>query len=252
MKKIDTILDYMKAVGYVDLSGGNQRRLAERLLRAGELTNEDVLFKMLSPDTPIKKGKRRVILTDSGKEKLSKRASEFIHSATNGGMPWDINPEPTPEKNADVENALDETAAKNGYFPESPNDKGKIYEMALKTIDDLKQKIAVMENEVLFAKSVKASEDCINVSMMARILFMNGVDTSERKLFTWLRDNGWLEEVGGIKNVPTMKALENGYMAFNECAVTTNVGKVHLSFTPKITGKGQEYFTQYFLGDNHA
>ena len=59
MKKIDTILDYMKAVGYVDFSGGNQRRLAERLLRAGELTNEDVIFKAISPDTPIKKGKRQ-------------------------------------------------------------------------------------------------------------------------------------------------------------------------------------------------
>ena len=243
MKKIDTILDYMKAVGYVDFSGGNQRRLAERLLRAGELTNEDVIFKAISPDTPIKKGKRRVILTTSGKEKLSKMANEFRHSATNGGMPWDINPEPTPEEKTETAAAeLDEKAA----------EKSKIYEIALKTIDDLKQKVAKMENEVLFAKSVKASEDCINVSMMARILFMNGVDTSERKLFTWLRDNGWLEEVGGIKNVPTMKALENGYMAFNECAVTTNVGKVHLSFTPKITGKGQEYFTQYFLGDDHA
>lgn len=251
MKKIDTMLDYMKAVGYADVSGGGQRRLAERLLRVGELTDEDVIFKTITPDTPLKKGKRLVILTDSGKEKLAKKVNEFRHSATNGGMPWDINPEPTPEKNADAENALDETAAKNGYFPESPNDKGKIYEIALKTIDDLKQKIAVMEKEVLFAKSVKASEDCINVSMMARILFMNGIDTSERKLFTWLRENGWLEEVGGIKNVPTMKALENGYMVFNECAVTTNVGKVHLSFTPKITGKGQEYFTQYFLGDDH-
>lgn len=142
-----------------------------------------------------------------------------------------------------------ETAA--AELDEKAAEKSKIYEIALKTIDDLKQKVAEMENEVLFAKSVKASEDCINVSMMARILFMNGVDTSERKLFTWLRDNGWLEEVGGIKNVPTMKALENGYMVFNECAVTTNVGKVHLSFTPKITGKGQEYFTQYFLGDDH-
>ena len=83
------------------------------------------------------------------------------------------------------------------------------------------------------------------------ILFMNGVDTSERKLFAWLRENGWIEDVENYKNIPTEKALEKGYMKFNECAVTTNAGRVHISFTPKITGEGQEYFTDVFLGDRN-
>ena len=87
--------------------------------------------------------------------------------------------------------------------------------------------------------------------MMAKILLQNGIQMSQSGLFQWLRNNGFIEDNEQFKNIPTEAALNSGYMKFNECAVTTNVGKVHISFTPKITGEGQEYFINYFVGDKH-
>ncbi len=242
----------MKQAGYTSLVGNAKVRTADKLIRDGVLIpKEDIWFAKKGRDTSLRKASRTVMLTESGCRKLEKKLNEGL------GMPWDIMPEEkTPsDKLADkIETELTKDAVKELPFNEpitEPVDKHTFYETAMNTINDLKEKIRQMEKEVLFAKSVKASEDCINVGMMARILFMNGVDTSERKLFAWLRENGWIEDIDAYKNIPTEKALESGYMKFNECAVTTNVGRVHISFTPKITGKGQEYFTDIFMGDRN-
>lgn len=246
---IKDFVDYMIQAGYTALSGGAKVRTAEKLIRDGVLIpKEDILFVKKGTDTSLRKAPRTVVLTESGCRKLEKKLKDEL------GMPWDIMPEEkTPsDKLADkIETEFTKDAVKELPFNEpitEPVDKHTFYETAMSTINDLKEKVKQMEKEVLFAKSVKASDDCINVGMMARILFMNGVDTSERKLFKWLHENGWLEDMGDFKNIPTEKAVEKGYMKFNECAVTTNAGRVHLSFTPKITGEGQEYFTNIFMG----
>lgn len=232
---VKNIEDYMKQAGYTSLVGGAKRKLAERLIRDGVLVSEkDITFIRKGADTGFRKGTKIPVLTESGCMKLEKKLKDEL------GMPWDIIPEEKAEKELPFNEPITE-----------PVDKHTFYETAMNTINDLKEKIRQMEKEVLFAKSVKASEDCINVGMMARILLMNGVDTSERKLFAWLRENGWIEDVDTYKNIPTEKALESGYMKFNECAVTTNVGRVHISFTPKITSEGQEYFTDIFMGDRN-
>jgi len=234
---VKNIEDYMKQAGYKSLVGSAKNRMVNKLIRDGVLIpREDVVFIKKGADSKKRKAVTISILTESGCRKLEKKLVE------DDGMPWDI----MPEEKADDELPFNEPIAE----PETkPVDKHTFYETAMNTINDLKQKIADMEKEVLFAKSVKASGDCINVGMMARILLMNGIDTSERKLFKWLRENEWIEDVDDYKNIPTEKAIESGYMKFNECAITTNVGRVHISFTPKITGEGQEYFTDIFLGD---
>lgn len=233
---IKNIEDYMKQAGYISLSGSAKNRMADKLIRDGVLIpKEDIVFVKKGADTNLRKATRIAALTESGCKKLEEKLKEEF------GMPWDIMPEETAEEEAEEKAVEPET---------KPVDKHTFYETAMNTINDLRSKIADMEKEVLFAKSVKASEDCINVGMMAKILLMNGVaDISERKLFKWLRENGWIEDVDDYRNIPTEKALESGYMKFNECAVTTNVGRVHISFTPKITGAGQEYFIDIFLGD---
>lgn len=229
------IVDYMTQAGYAALSGGAKVRTADKLIRDGVLIpKEDILFVKKGTDTSFRKASRTVVLTESGCRKLEKKLKD------EHGMPWDIMPEEKAEEELPFNEPITE-----------PVDKHTFYETAMNTINDLKEKVKQMEKEVLFAKSVKASDDCINVGMMARVLFMNGVDTSERKLFAWLKENGWIEDVENYKNIPTEKALEKGYMKFNECAVTTNAGRVHISFTPKITGEGQEYFTDVFLGDRN-
>lgn len=242
---VKDLADYMKQAGYTSLIGGAKRRLAEKLIRDGVLISEkDITFIRKGGDTGLRKGAKIPILTESGRKKLEEKLK------ADNGMPWDIMPEKTndfPTELADkIETELTQDAIEEVA---KPVDKHTFYEAAMNTINDLKEKVRQMEKEVLFAKSVKSSDDCINVGMMAKILLMNGVDTSERKLFAWLRENGWIEDVESYKNIPTEKALESGYMKFNECAITTNVGRVHISFTPKITGEGQEYFTDIFLGD---
>ena len=232
---VKDIVDYMTQAGYASLSGGAKVRTADKLIRDGVLIpKEDILFVKKGTDTSLRKAPRMVVLTESGCRKLEKKLKD------EHGMPWDIMPKEKAEEKLPLNEPITE-----------PVDKHTFYETAMNTINDLKEKVKQMEKEVLFAKSVKASDDCINVGMMARVLFMNGVDTSERKLFAWLRENGWIEDVENYKNIPTEKALEKGYMKFNECAVTTNAGRVHISFTPKITGEGQEYFTDVFLGDRN-
>ena len=97
-----------------------------------------------------------------------------------------------------------------------------------------------------FYNMVQCSEDTINIGIFARLLMQNGVDISEKKLFDYLRNNGYLEEVGDFRNVPTEKAISEGYLEFKEVVIKTNSGKVHISFTPKVTGKGQIYFAKMF------
>lgn len=226
---VKNIEDYMKQAGYTSWAGSAKNRMADKLIRDGVLIpKEDIVIVKKGADTNLRKARRITTLTESGCKKLEEKLKKEF------GMPWDIMPEETAEEEAEEEAV----------------DKHTFYETAMNTINDLRSKIADMEKEVLFAKSVKASEDCINVGMMAKILRMNGVaDISERKLFKWLKENGWIEDVDDYRNIPTEKALESGYMKFNECAITTNVGRVHISFTPKITGAGQEYFIDIFLGD---
>ena len=127
------------------------------------------------------------------------------------------------------------------------DDDNELLKNALGTINNLKVKLSECEKEVAFARSVMVSEDCINVGMMARILFMNGVEMTERKMFQWLRENGYIEDIDRFHNIPTEKALDDGYMKFTEVTVCSGTsGRVHINFTPKITGKGQVYFTNAF------
>lgn len=95
-----------------------------------------------------------------------------------------------------------------------------------------------------FYNMIQASEESINIGVFTRLLMQNGIDVSEKKMFDYLRDNGWLEEVGGIRNVPTVKAITGGYLEFKEVAIQTSNNNIHISFTPKITGKGQVYFAK--------
>lgn len=82
------------------------------------------------------------------------------------------------------------------------------------------------------------------------VLKGNGVEgMGQNRLFAWMRDNGFLMKRGGHKNMPTQKAMELGLFEVKETSVTHSDGHVTISMTPKVTGKGQQYFVNKFLGE---
>lgn len=102
--------------------------------------------------------------------------------------------------------------------------------------------------KVVFADAVSASNGTILVGDLAKLLKQNGVDIGQKRLFQWLRDNGYLMKAGSQSyNLPTQRAMELGLFKVKETAVTHADGHVTISKTVKVTGKGQQYFINRFL-----
>ena len=106
---------------------------------------------------------------------------------------------------------------------------------------------------VLFAKSVSASKQSILIGELAKLIKQNGVDIGQNRLFQWMRENGYLiRRKGTDYNMPTQRAMEQGLFEIKETAITHADGHVSVSKTPKVTGKGQQYFVSLFLGTRAA
>jgi anti-repressor protein len=102
--------------------------------------------------------------------------------------------------------------------------------------------------KVIFADSVTTSNTCILVGELAKILKGNGVNIGQNRLFEWLRENGYLVNRKGTDyNTPTQKSMDLGLFKIKETTVIRSDGHIQISKTPKITGKGQIYFTNKFL-----
>lgn len=102
--------------------------------------------------------------------------------------------------------------------------------------------------KVTFANAVNVSKDGMLLGMLAKLLHQNGVDIGQKRLFQWMRDKGYLMKNGTDKNMPTQKARELGLFKVKERAIDNPDGSVRLTRTTLVTGKGQEYFINKFLG----
>jgi len=103
--------------------------------------------------------------------------------------------------------------------------------------------------KVIFADAVSVSNGAILIGELAKILKGNGVDIGQNRLFERLRQDGFLiKRKGTDYNAPTQKAMELGLFKVKETAITHSDGHVTISKTTKVTGKGQQYFVNYFLG----
>lgn len=113
---------------------------------------------------------------------------------------------------------------------------------------ELEQQAAVDKPKALFADAVATSHTTILVADLAKILKGNGINIGANRLFKWLRNNGFLIARQGTDwNMPTQKSMELGLFRVKETAVTHSDGHVSVNKTPKVTGKGQQYFVQRFL-----
>lgn len=110
----------------------------------------------------------------------------------------------------------------------------------------LRQQLAEQEPKVLLAEAITASPGCILIGELAKLLRQNGVNTGQRRLFKWMRDNEWLCSGKAEHNHPTQRAIERGYMVLQERILHIE-GKEVSRFTPMITGAGQEFFINLLL-----
>ena len=118
---------------------------------------------------------------------------------------------------------------------------------------ELEDKMKENKPKVLFADSVETSKNTILIGELAKIIKQNGVDIGQKRLFTWLRDNGFLiKREGTDYNMPTQKSMELELFEIKETAVTHSDGHISINKTPKVTGKGQVYFINKFLKDKIA
>lgn len=115
---------------------------------------------------------------------------------------------------------------------------------------ELEDKMKEDKPKVLFAEAVSIAKNTILVREMAKLIKQNGVDMGEKRLFIWLRENGYLiKKIGTDYNMPTQRSMDLGLFEIKESPVLHSSGEIEISKTPKVTGKGQQYFLNIFLKD---
>lgn len=132
--------------------------------------------------------------------------------------------------------------------------------MADQTISKLKGDNAALleDNERMrpkevFADAVATSQTSILIGELAKILKQNGINTGEKRLFEWLRNNGYLISRRGTDyNAPTQKSMEMMLFEVKETSISHADGHVTITKTTKVTGKGQQYFINRLLGQKKA
>lgn len=120
--------------------------------------------------------------------------------------------------------------------------------VAQNKIAEKDKQIEQLTPKALFADAVSASQTSILVGDLSKLLKQNGVDIGQKRLFEWMRSNGYLiRQKGNSYNMPTQRSMESGLFEVKETAVTHADGHISISKTPKVTGKGQVFFIDKFL-----
>lgn len=122
--------------------------------------------------------------------------------------------------------------------------------VAQNKIAERDKQIKTMQPKVLFADTVAASNTSILIGDLAKLLKQNGVNIGQKRLFEWMRSNGYLiRKKGNSWNMPTQRSMERGLFEIKETVITHSDGHIAVNKTPKVTGKGQMYFVNRFLNE---
>ena len=140
----------------------------------------------------------------------------------------------------------DEKAYDITYNPQS------LADLLLQAGEQLKQKeiiIQEMKPKALFADAVATADTSILIGDLAKLIKQNGHDIGQKRLFEWLRNHDYLIKSGNSKNMPTQKSMELKLFEVKERTINNPDGSVRITKTTKVTGKGQQYFINKFLGN---
>lgn len=114
-------------------------------------------------------------------------------------------------------------------------------------ISEKQERIEQMRPKEIFADAVSTSKTSILIGDLAKLICQNGFHIGQKRLFDWLRDNGYLMKHGASRNMPVQRYVEQGLFEIKESNVQNPDGSVRITRTTKVTGKGQVYFVNKFL-----
>lgn len=117
-------------------------------------------------------------------------------------------------------------------------------------LETVNAKLEEAKPKIVFADAVSASKTSILIGDLAKIIRQNGVGIGQKRLFEWLRNNGYLMKSGTSKNLPTQRSMEHGLFEVKEHVVVTPSGENKITRTTKVTPKGQIYFINKLLAEN--
>lgn len=116
--------------------------------------------------------------------------------------------------------------------------------IANKTIETLKIENSEMKPKALFADAVAQSDTSILVYDLAKLICQNGIKIGGNRLWTWLRENGFIFK---HSCEPTQKSMEMKLFEVIERTVQRSGHDPKVTRTTRVTGKGQVYFINKFL-----
>lgn len=116
-------------------------------------------------------------------------------------------------------------------------------------IAEKQEHIEKMRPKEIFADAVSSSHTSILIGDLAKLICQNGYQIGQKRLFEWLRNKGYLIKFGASKNMPVQRYVEQGLFEIKESNVQNPDGSVRITRTTKVTGKGQVYFVNKFIGE---
>lgn len=117
---------------------------------------------------------------------------------------------------------------------------------------EAERKVTEAAPAVAFTKAVQSANSSCLIGELAKLIAQNGYSIGEKRLFAWMRDNGYLGKQGEIYNIPNQQYVEQGLFELKKGVRSGSNGVLHTTITPKVTGKGQVYFVNKFLGNKEA
>ncbi len=138
-----------------------------------------------------------------------------------------------------------------GYQMQAPQGKELLALAVLeaqKTIEEKNAQIERMRPKEIFADAVATSKQSILIGQLAKLICQNGHEIGQKRLFKWMRENGYLMKSGSDYNIPMQRYVEQGLFEIKESSIANPDGSTRITRTTKVTGKGQQYFINKFLG----
>lgn len=138
-----------------------------------------------------------------------------------------------------------------GYQMQAPQGKELLALAVLeaqKTIESQAEEIDRMKPKEIFADAVAASKQSILIGQLAKLICQNGHEIGQKRLFKWMRENGYLMKSGSDYNMPMQRYVEQGLFEIKESSIANPDGSTRITRTTKVTGKGQQYFINKFIG----
>lgn len=119
-------------------------------------------------------------------------------------------------------------------------------------VDKLEMRIKALTPNAVFGEAITASEGSISMGDMAKLLRQNGVNIGRNRLFTKLREGGFLSTQKGSWNKPLQWTMEQGYFEIEEGFFDRPLGgegKMLWSVT-RVTPMGQACLVDWFVAQD--